>query len=710
MSAYDRSRFIARRMLGGLIGACLFVTVAQGGSPVRMTINAHERAAPVTQYEYGMFIEPIGGLIARTLWAEMLDDRKFYYPIVVEGQDAPVPDNIEGRRGIPGRRWRPLGAETAVTMDSHDPYVGRQSASVVVDGAKPLGFGQGGIGLVKGKRYVGHVVLSGDSTARVQVMLVWGSGPDDRQTVSLPQPTSSWQSAPFELTSGADATDAHFEITGTGSGKFRIGVVSLMPADNIDGWRADTTGALATLHSGMWRLPGGNFLSGWDWHGALGTRDKRAPVFDFAWSAMQPNDLGMDEYMELTRLIGVEPYVTVNAGLGDANSAAEEVEYLNGPASSYWGAKRAANGHPAPYGVRLWNIGNEPYGWWQIGRTTLDYFMMKHNEFAAAMRAVDPSITLIGSGAMPDQLHPRDVKENVTLQSIQPRFGTEQDWTGGLLAKAWGNFDGISEHWYDRAEKRPDAPADVELLEFVRSPSNQVRMKALEWAIYQQRFPAMKDKRPFLSMDEFAYTGAPVNLKLSLAYSMVLQEMLRHTDFMKMSAFTTGVSTLDITPSGVVLNSTGEVFKLYGEHFGTGTIPLEVAGNSPQPEPRYAVGFAHPKVVAGSPTYPLDVIAGLGPDGRSLRIAIVNATFKDQPLEIKLDGLQIRGSGKVWRLSGASLEAANKVGQSPAVTVREAKVPRLSRSLTVPPISTSIYEYPIAALAAPRTMQSDANR
>src|SRR3546814_7135835 len=72
----------------------------------------------------------------------------------------------------------------------------------------------------------------------------------------------------------------------------------------------------------------------WDWHGAIGPRDKRAPMYDHAWSAMQANDFGMDEWMTLTRLIGVEPYVTVDAGLGDANSAAEEVEYLNGPATS----------------------------------------------------------------------------------------------------------------------------------------------------------------------------------------------------------------------------------------------------------------------------------------------------------------------------------------------------------------------------------------
>jgi alpha-L-arabinofuranosidase len=682
--------------------AFLFATAAQAGAPVTITINAQAHAEPVTQYEYGMFIEPIGGLIARTLWAEMLDDRKFFYPIVPEGKDAPAPESVEGRRGITYRRWRPIGSDTAVTMDTHDPYVGRQSASVAVEGSTPRGFGQGGIGLVKGKKYIGHLLLSGDPSVKAQVVLIWGPAPADRQTVSLPAPSSDWQSAPFELTAGADASDAHLKITGTGSGKFRIGAVSLMPADNINGWRTDTTAMIATLHSGMWRLPGGNFLSDWDWHGAIGPRDKRAPMFDHAWSAMQPNDLGMDEYMELTRIIGVEPYVTVNAGLGDANSAAQEVEYLNGPASSEWGAKRAANGHPAPYGVRFWNIGNEPYGWWQIGKTTLDYFMMKHNDFAAAMRAVDPSITLIGSGAMPDQLHPRDVQENASLQSIQSRFGTEQDWTGGLLAKAWGNFDGLSEHWYDRAEKRPDAPAEAELLEFARSPSNQVRMKALEWGIYEQRFPAMQDKHLFLAMDEFAYTGAPVNLKLALAYSMVLQEMLRHTDFMKMGAFTTGVSTLDITPTASVLNSTGEVFKLYGEHFGAGTVPIGVEGNSPQPEPRYPVGFAHPKVLAGSPSYPLDVVAGLSPDHRSLRLAVVNATLKDQPLEIRLNGLRTSGSGKVWRLTGKDLDAANKVGQPPGVTVQEAKTPALSRNITVPPITTSIYEFPLRSKAQQR--------
>src|SRR5207253_2700992 len=133
---------------------------------------------------------------------------KFFYPIVAAGKDAPAPESVEGRRGITYRRWRPIGTDTAVTMDTHDPYVGKQSASVLVEGAAPRGLGQGGIGVIKGKTYTGHVVLSGDASARVQVMLAWGSGPGDRQTVSLPQPGSNWQSVPFELTAGADSSDA----------------------------------------------------------------------------------------------------------------------------------------------------------------------------------------------------------------------------------------------------------------------------------------------------------------------------------------------------------------------------------------------------------------------------------------------------------------------------------------------------------------------
>src|ERR1700724_3058616 len=84
---------------------------------VGLTIDAGNRSEPVTPYEYGMFIEPIGGLIARTLWAEMLDDRKFYYPIVPEGKDPAPPRSVEGRPGMTYGKWRPIGGADAVKRE-----------------------------------------------------------------------------------------------------------------------------------------------------------------------------------------------------------------------------------------------------------------------------------------------------------------------------------------------------------------------------------------------------------------------------------------------------------------------------------------------------------------------------------------------------------------------------------------------------------------
>jgi alpha-L-arabinofuranosidase len=228
-------------------------------------------------------------------------------------------------------------------------------------------------------------------------------------------------------------------------------------------------------------------------------------------------------------------------------------------------------------------------------------------------------------------------------------------------------------------------------------------MKAEEWKIYQQRFPAVRERHIFLSIDEYAYTGnsfgAAPTLKQALAYAMVLQEMLRYTDFLTMAAFTTGASTMDVTPTAAVLNATGKVFELYGEHFGAGIIPVEVDGESPQPEPRYPVGFAHPKVRAGSPTYPLDVIAGLTRDRQHLRLAVVNATFDVQPLSIAMRGIRAHGPVTVWHLGNGKLDSANKVGAPPQVNIKESTIASFSGQLSVPPASVLIYDFP--AVAAP---------
>src|ERR1700742_2237685 len=100
--------------VGCLLSSAMSTVSAADTRAVKVTIDVNKTSDPVTQYEYGMFIEPIGTLIARTLWAEMLDDRKFYYPVVPEGKDAPLPRSVEGRPGVQYRKWRPMGPDDSV--------------------------------------------------------------------------------------------------------------------------------------------------------------------------------------------------------------------------------------------------------------------------------------------------------------------------------------------------------------------------------------------------------------------------------------------------------------------------------------------------------------------------------------------------------------------------------------------------------------------
>lgn len=691
---------------------------SQSAAPERLTVNIDTRqtSRPVSPYEYGMFIEHIGQLIYRSLWSEMLDDRKFYFPIKPEEPQAATPAQAGPFRNMQLRKWRPIGPAEAVIMDKDHPFVGEQSPRIELDASTPHGIRQAGFALVKGKRYTGHIWLRATAGGRVKVALVWGEGASDRQTVALPPASSTYRELPFAFTAGADSDAGALEITGTGAGNFHVGAVSLMPADNVDGFRPEMIAQLKQLHSGFWRLPGGNFISDFSWYDSVGPRDKRPPDFDYAWNAMQTNDVGMDEFMTFCKLIGVEPYITVNAGFGDAHSAAQEVEYINGATSTPMGAMRAHNGHPEPYHVRFWDIGNEPYGPWQLGRTDLKYYLLKHNEFAKAMRAADPSITLLASGSMPEEAILEGVAAAWHIPIDQAGICSDADWTCGFLKHDWGNFDGITGHWYTRANTRWDreraekgikvgrleaglVPDQETVLDWVRRPSDRVHLQGEEWREYEQRFPEMKTKKIFMSNDEYAYTGGQTNLKLALAYAMVFNEMLRETDFLRMTAFTMGVSTLDFNQTAATFNTNGLLFKLYGEHLGNGSIPVALSGNSPQPAPTQHIVGDLPRTSAGSPTYPLDMIAVLSPDHKFLTLAVVNATDSEQKFELNISGARLTGSATLWQMTGKDLDAANHVGQPPQVEVKETAIGEAPSSLSVAPISVDIYRFPVAQSA-----------
>src|SRR5208337_78576 len=392
---------------------------------------------------------------------------------------------------------------------------------------------------------------------------------------------------------------------------------------------------------------------------AIGDPDKRPPVYDPVWHALQPNDIGTDEFMILCKLLGVEPYITLNAGLGDEWSAAQYVEYANGSVSTPMGRLRAGNGHPEPYHVKFWGIGNEAWGFsYQYGAMKLNQFEFKHNQFARAMKQADPTIKLIACGAMPDTM--TGSKESLNLgTNLVPPYLSPADWTGGLLSNCFNNIDIISEHFYNYgnthfnlAEGRqvPNDPNEP-ITDWMRRPANHIRIKYEEYKEYEKVLPQLAEHPKPLSIDEWAYSGrgGGVSYPVYPSYAWVFHEMFRHSDLFQMAAYTFATSLLARDGTNVSLNANGLVFKIYRDHFGS--IPVEVSGNSPQPKPTEPPGGEQPMVNAGSDTFPIDVAAAWTDDRRTLTVAVLNPTGVDQPLKLNITGAALSGKGVLWRLA-----------------------------------------------------------
>ena len=150
--------------------------------------------------------------------------------------------------------------------------------------------------------------------------------------LSLSELSNDYRTVPLSFKAEGTSENARLEITSKGSEAFRVGTVSLMPADNVEGFRPEVLKVLKELDAPVYRWPGGNFVSGYDWKDGLGDPDRRPPRKNPAWLGIEHNDVGIHEFLDFCRLIGTDPYITVNSGQGSETLAAEEVEYVNGAA------------------------------------------------------------------------------------------------------------------------------------------------------------------------------------------------------------------------------------------------------------------------------------------------------------------------------------------------------------------------------------------
>jgi alpha-L-arabinofuranosidase len=214
--------------------------------------------------------------------------------------------------------------------------------------------------------------------------------------------SSRWQKLRGRLTLPADSDrdePYQFAITADAPGQFVICHALLRPVDHIDGADPDVVRLLKESRLPILRWPGGNFASTYHWEDGVGPIEQRPTRPNYAWGGVEPNTFGTDEFIAFCRAVGCQPMICVNAGSGTAEEAARWVEYCNGPAGSPMGRLRVAHGHPEPFQVRHWEIGNELWGKWQMDWTSASGYVDRFKAFSKAMLAADPTITIYSCGA-----------------------------------------------------------------------------------------------------------------------------------------------------------------------------------------------------------------------------------------------------------------------------------------------------------------------
>ncbi|MDQ1531911.1 MAG: alpha-L-arabinofuranosidase [Microbacteriaceae bacterium] len=453
------------------------------------------------------------------------------------------------------------------------------------------------------------------------------------------------------------------------------------PLADERGFRLDVLDALTELKVPNVRWPGGCFVSAYHWLDGVGP--DRVPAYDRAWRVTEPNTFGTDEFLEWCERLGAEPYICTNAGTGTPEEMGDWLEYCNLPQGSKWSDRRAGNGRPDPYGVRLWSIGNENYGDWEIGAKSPADWARFVTESAKIMRRTDPSVSLLAAAV--DDL----------------------EWTMPLLASAGKYLDYISIHGYwDRLDSVNSPSSYLEAMALTLEPEKSIaRVEAMirasgqdvaiafdEWNLRGWHHPwepgAASIAARDLNDDNSTYTMAD-----ALFSATFLNACLRHASSVKIANIAPTVNTrgpLYVHPEGIVKRTTFHVLSMYANLLQDEVLDASVWSRS---------------MNAGATDVPLvDAIATVGSASGRMSLALVNKSPSDEAVcEIRIDGVPVQGRIAATVLTSDGPDAYNDVDAPDAVRPREIEIGSGDGSVVLPPHSVAVchLDRPVAAGAFP---------
>ncbi|MCQ2537236.1 MAG: alpha-L-arabinofuranosidase [Lachnospiraceae bacterium] len=487
------------------------------------------------------------------------------------------------------------------------------------------------------------------------------------------------------------------------------------PTADEQGFRRDVIDVLKEAGMKYVRLPGGNFVSCWNWKDSIGPKEERKTHLDMAWYQYITNEVGHDEYLQWAEKCGAEALYTINMGTGDMQSAIDLVEYTNHEGGTWWSDLRKKYGHEKPYGVKLFYLGNEMDGPWQLGSWDKDPrgYGVRVNETSKACKWVDASI------------------ETVVCGSSAPFMAHFPEWDETVLTECYESVDYISVHHYHIAPPgdlksllggsvyyEDFINTEVAMLDLVAAKLRTPKKVMISFDEYASMMRPLREPRPGYgyhnmvedhykfdpnrqyilhdpdNMKHFQFPGGDMVHALTLGGTQLA--FLRHADRVKIACYTSGIGALCASDHDHVWKSASYYVLTQLMKYGHG-VSLQVAVDCERFDiPGYAIDDN--SQYTGKKNLPyIDSAAAYDEESGDFTLFVINRHETDaMPLELDMSAFEGFKLDKHIELYSDDFEAKNSYEEPDKVVPHDSKAAKLEggRFVTeVKPLSWNVIHF-----------------
>ncbi|KAA6460944.1 alpha-N-arabinofuranosidase [Acidobacteria bacterium AB60] len=644
--------FMAAGAAGRLYGMSAVPLAPEASSEPGVTVllvDSDRTTVTVDQRVYGQFLEHINHSVEDGLFAEQIRGAGF------EGEDFKTYWDSSAERG---------GVDLAEVNFQN----GKKSVRLRVDGGHAA-IRQGRLFLDAGVKYEGSLWLKHLNGSPKLMLSFRTSRGETLASLPLAIIGSDWHEIPFAFTSPARDTQASIEITAAGKGSVLLDFVSLMRADaRRNGMlRPDLLKALRDLRPSFIRWPGGSFASTYRWEDGIGPLVARRYHPNLIWGGYSDYyGFGTDEFLGLCRQIGAEPLIVLPApgpSPEEVDYAINWVHYLNDPPSTEWGQRRAANGHPDPYGVTMFQIDNEPMN---NGFTPETYAQIV-NVYGQRLRDVAPNARIVACGQ---------------------KRSNDMEWSEKVIDLAGDNFDILGCHNYEYEPANFETGLRrirdylVRLRDYIHASKHpHIQIGVLEWSL-QHTY----DWRAGL------HTAGSLMLyeELSPALAMTCPALLMRntTDDPKWTSFIYHDHVSWFPGAGYVVE------KLFREHYAERYLASATGTFRDVPDRRSLFDKISTVIPQDWVPGSMDAIATTSADGRVVVIKAVNYDAHKNTLLIQLQGSKIaaRGSATLHTITAGLTDIAS-LDRPEAITTKTTTLPyTMNFTIDLDPYTVAVLE------------------